>query len=429
MAPGLSARAARLVALPKPSFTSIYYASLDKLYDPVSRPAGIVNLGVAENRLSAPLVKDRLDSANSGVSFDSLAYNPYTGSERLRVAMARVASRHIARCSIDHKRLILTSGAGSSLWILAASLAEPGQGILVPTPYYYAYDRDFGALTDCQVVPFNTNDRGDPLNPEALSTAVHSASSSGIKCRLLVVTNPSNPTGEVVPACKLQATIDWAGRNGIDVIVNELYACSARSSTFQSVLSMYSDPSGVCNLPPHVHFVWGLSKDFAVNGLRVGCLYSGSDLLTEAASKFAYFVQIGGTVQAQLSECLEDDDWVDDFLAESRRRVGQAVAATEAALQSIGAPTRPSDGALFVWADLGEWATAAGGELRLFEHLAALPGGGVLICPGSSFQAPTEGWFRICATAAPGDHLSVGLKRLIAGLASVGSKRCRRGSA
>mmetsp|Transcript_126188 Transcript_126188/g.403326 ORF Transcript_126188/g.403326 Transcript_126188/m.403326 type:complete len:338 (+) Transcript_126188:122-1135(+) len=330
MAHSLSARAARVLALPKPSFTSVYYASLGKLYDPVTRPSGIVNLAVAENRLAAPLIMERLAAAGSGAMPESLAYNPYAGSDRLRAAVARVASRHIARCSVDPANVILTNGAGSALWLLAANLADAGQGILVPTPYYYAYDRDFGALTDCQVVPFDRGD-GGPLDPAALSAALSSAASRGVTCRVLAITNPSNPTGEVVSVDEVRAAIDWAGEHGVDVIVNELYACSARpTSGFRSVLEMYQDGNGSCKLPEHVHFVWGLSKDFAVNGLRCGCIYSGSSALTEAATKFACFFQVGGTVQVQLADVLEDDAWVDSFLQESLRRVTGALDETEA---------------------------------------------------------------------------------------------------
>lgn len=417
MAKTLSSRGARVLAAPKPAFSTVYYENLKKLYDPVARPAGVLNLAVAENKLAAPLIMRRIQEAGSGASAESLAYNPYAGSDRLRSAVARVASKHVARRLLDPDRLILTNGAGSALWLLASVLLDPGQGVLVPVPYYYAYDRDMCALTECRLVPVDAT-HGDPLSPESLSLTARSAAAEGTACRLLLITNPSNPTGEVLSIGRLRAAIEWAATQGIEVIVNELYACSARPGFFDSVLSIYSDRNGRCDLPGHVHFVWGLSKDFAVNGLRCGCIYSGSQEVFQASSKFAYFFQVGGTVQAQLAECLEDDAWVDDFLVESRRLVGEATEATMRTLRRVGAPFAPPAGGLFVWADLRRWAVAAGGELALFEHLAKLPGGGVLLCPGGAFRA-CEGWFRICVTAAPAGHLEAGLARLEAGLRSL----------
>jgi len=393
----------KLVALPKPSFSATYYKSLGHFFEPSVRPDGIVNLAVAENRLAAPLLLQRLQRAGSGAVLESLAYNPYAGNGRMRAAMARVISRHIAIRAVNPNGLVLTSGAGSALWLLVALLADAGQGVLVPTPYYYAYDRDFTALSGCRVVPVIAE---DPLAPKALSSAA-----AGEHCRVLVVTSPNNPTGEVISEQRLHAAIEWAGSSGVDVVVNELYACSAPG--FRSVLQLFAD-----GLPPHVHFVWGLSKDFAANGLRCGCVYSGSDKVTEAMSSFAYFFQVGGTVQQQLAECLEDEQWVDWFLEESRQLLAGAVEATADALRSVGAPFRVPGGALFVWANLGTWASKVGGEEALFEHLLGLPGGGVLLCPGRAFRAP-EGWFRICVTAAPEGHLSVGLDRLAAGLRSL----------
>lgn len=421
MAQVLSSRGSRLLSLPKPAFTAIYYASLGSMYDPVSNPGGIVNLAVAENRLAMPRMRKRLEAAGACATPETLAYNPYAGSDRLRRAMANVVSRKIAHGAVKPANLLLTNGAGSALWLLASMLAEPGEGIMVPTPYYYAYDRDLTSLTECKLVLVDGCGGSDPLDPKALTAAKDAAQAQGTRCRLLVLTNPSNPTGEVVQAERLKKAIDWAGQNSVDVISNELYACSTvPGGSFQSVLSLYKEAGAeaACDLPEHVHFVWGLSKDFAVNGLRVGCVYSHSAQLVEAASKFLYFFQVGGPVQAQLSECLEDEAWVDQFLEESRRQVREAVDATEAALRSVGAPYVPSEGALFVWADLSEWASRAGGELALFKHLSALPGGGVLLCPGESFRA-REGWFRICVSASPEGHLGAGLERLLEGLRTV----------
>lgn len=411
----VSSRAARLIAMPRPAFTAIYYENMGKLYDPASRPAGIVNLGVAENKLATPLVMRRLANAGSGMSPESLAYNPYVGSARLRQAVARVLSRYVARCHIRPEQVLLTNGAGSALWLLSALIAEPGHGIMVPSPFYYAYERDLCALNGSQLVVIDGFEGRDPLSPEALTDAFEKSKADGTVCRLLVITTPSNPTGEVVSGQRLLSAIVWASAHGVDVLVNELYACSALQGSFDSVLGLYDG-----NLPKHVHFVWGLSKDFAVNGLRCACMISGSDEVAAAATTFCYFFQVGGPVQVQLSECLEDEDWVDEFLAQSRVLLQESVDATERVLRRCGATYSSPRGALFVWANLHEWCVRAGGELELFKHLTSLDGGGVLLCPGDSFQA-APGWFRICVTAAPTGHLEVGLARLEDGLRRLAS--------
>lgn len=408
--------------MPKPAFTKAYYANLGKLYEPSVRPTGVVNLAVAENKLAAPLMMQRLQTAGDGISAESLAYNPYVGSERLRRAVARVVSRHIAQsCNVEAEQVLLTNGAGSALWLLSALIANPGQSILVPSPYYYAYDRDLCGLNGSQLVIVEDSEGRDPLSHEALTEAARGAAAAGTPCRLLVITNPSNPTGEVLSAERLLNAIEWAEAHGVDVIVNELYACSVLQGDFISVLRLYSGPSGECRLPKNVHFVWGLSKDFAANGLRCACIYSGSAEVVDAASTFCYFFQVGGPVQVQLSECLEDDDWVDGFLSQSREMVRKSVEVTEGVLQRLEVPYLAPQGALFVWADLQKWIVRAGGELELFKHLSSLDKGGVLLCPGSSFRA-SAGWFRICVTAAPKGHLAVGLDRLERGLSQLASE-------
>jgi len=196
----LSSRGVGLLALPKPEFTTLYYASLNNLYDAASNPTGLVNFAVAANQLARPMLEKQLRAVGSGASPTSLAYNPYSGSDRFRKAIARVISRHIARCSMNPNHLLLSSGAGSSLWLLAAVLADNADGIVVPAPYYYAYDRDLVALTGCRLIVSHGEEGGDPLEPSALTAVVDKAAKEGTRCRVLVVTTPNNPTGEVVPS-------------------------------------------------------------------------------------------------------------------------------------------------------------------------------------------------------------------------------------
>eukprot|EP01062_Namystynia_karyoxenos_P060402 TRINITY_DN51971_c0_g1_i1.p1 TRINITY_DN51971_c0_g1~~TRINITY_DN51971_c0_g1_i1.p1 ORF type:complete len:449 (+),score=136.80 TRINITY_DN51971_c0_g1_i1:85-1347(+) len=413
---GLSPRGARLLAFPRPSFAQAHYDSIGKSYDPASRPAGVVNLSLAENRISAELVAERLTKAGPCASMDSMLYNPYPGCDALRRSLARVVSRHMAMREVDPSRLVVTNGAGSALLLLATMLADAGDAALLPTPYYYAYDRDFGALAGVAVVRVKDGGAEGQLQPAALTAAAERAEAGGTPCRLLVLTSPDNPSGGILSPAELQGAVDWAAARGVHVIVNELYGCTVRDPTFRSVLRVYSG-----GLPPHVHFVWGLSKDFAASGLRCGCLYSDNKAVVDSATKYSYFYQMGGTVQRQLADALGDDAWVDGYLAESRRRIAAAVSDVEHALDAAGIQYAPSKGALFVYISLAPWVEAAGGEVQLFDHLRSQPGGGVLLCPGNSFGG-APGSFRICVTAAPPDHLREGMRRLVAGLRTLPRK-------
>jgi aspartate/methionine/tyrosine aminotransferase len=82
-----------------------------------------------------------------------------------------------------------------------------------------------------------------------------------------LLTNPGNPTGKVIPAPLMKEILAWANQKEMHVVIDEIYAISvfAEESSFKSVYSFDSLPN-----PQKTHIVWGISKDFSLNGLRMG---------------------------------------------------------------------------------------------------------------------------------------------------------------
>jgi 1-aminocyclopropane-1-carboxylate synthase len=73
-----------------------------------------------------------------------------------------------------------------------------------------------------------------------------------------------------------------------------------------------------------VHVVLGASKDFCGSGLRIGVLYSKNTLLNQALGNIGYFASVPGPLQYTLSKLWSDDEWLDGFIAENRRRMLEA---------------------------------------------------------------------------------------------------------
>jgi len=128
----LSTRAKRLVAEPSPLVTAHFEAAADT-YHPVDNPTGYVNLGTAENHLVWDLLEPVVRTPRPLVASD-VNYHHLYGMIALRTAVADFLGRvHGASVSADD--LVMVSGASAALDILAYALCEPGDGILLPTPY------------------------------------------------------------------------------------------------------------------------------------------------------------------------------------------------------------------------------------------------------------------------------------------------------
>ena len=68
----------------------------------------------------------------------------------------------------------------------------------------------------------------------------------------------------------------------------------------------------------------GMSKDFAGGGLRLGCIYIRNKELARAMNSFTQFHWAGGPSQAIATLILENEDWLENFLEQSRTALAAA---------------------------------------------------------------------------------------------------------
>jgi 1-aminocyclopropane-1-carboxylate synthase 1/2/6 len=131
---GLLSSRGREALAPPPEYLQYAFAAWTDSFDPDTNPTGYVDLSVAENRLSLPLVADRLEKAESAPS-TFLTYDQMHGSLRFRTAIAALFSRHdFTRTQVSPNHIAVTAGAGSVVDLMATALCEVGDRVLITTP-------------------------------------------------------------------------------------------------------------------------------------------------------------------------------------------------------------------------------------------------------------------------------------------------------
>jgi DNA-binding transcriptional MocR family regulator len=115
-------------------------------YSPIT-PDGALQLSVAENQMLEDLLVPVLsDLSSSDFKTDCIYYQPTQGREPLRMAMALYLQRLLGLSkNLNASNLVVGAGCNAVLENLCFCLTQPGDAVMIPTPYYAAFEFDLGA--------------------------------------------------------------------------------------------------------------------------------------------------------------------------------------------------------------------------------------------------------------------------------------------
>jgi len=383
---GLSTRGRRLVdAPPMPEYLREHFA---RQGDPAYVP-----LCVAENRLVWDLLEPRLNAVRD-VPHAALCYDAMIGGEGFRRALARFLGRAFLGREVPPEQLAVLAGAGSVLELLFYAIADPGDGVLVPTPSYAGFWLDLETRNELRIVPVHCRAAdGFRLTPALLDAALAGADRP---VKALLFTTPNNPLGTVYAREELEEVLRWSERRGVHLVLDEVYALS--------VFGARPFVSGAALRPalgPTTHLVWAFSKDFGASGLRCGVLVSENAAVLSAVDALAYWACCSGDTQHLLTALVGDDAWVDAYVTAMRSRLGDAYRQVSAALDQEGIAHLPAEAGFFVLCDLRGHLAAPSWEAERALWRRLLERTGANLTPGAACHAAEPGFFRLCFPGVP----------------------------
>jgi aspartate/methionine/tyrosine aminotransferase len=401
----LALRGRRLVDESRlPAYIAANLARSHDRYAPTSNPGGYVALCTAENRLVEDLLRPKLLAAGD-VPERALGYDDMRGSAGFRRQIAAFLARSFVGRPVDPDAVIVLAGAGTVLEAMFHAIADPGDGVLVPTPSYAGFWLDLETRDALSILPVHTSaEDGFRLTTDLLDRALATARRP---VRALLFTSPDNPLGRVYSAAEIDEVAAWCEHHRLHLVVDEIYALSVfGEAPFTSVGSRRRE------LGDRIHVVWGFSKDFGMSGLRCGVLVSESVDVAAAVSAQAYWGAVSGATQHLLGEMLADAEWVDAYVAGMRNRLRDAHEAVCSALDGHRIPHLRSSAGHFLVCDLRgyldepTWAA----EDRLWRRL--LDEANLNLTPGSACRIAEPGFFRLCFAAESPPAVLEGVRRL-----------------
>ncbi|WP_166786928.1 MULTISPECIES: pyridoxal phosphate-dependent aminotransferase [Cryobacterium] len=199
-------------------------------------------------------------------------YTPAAGLPDLRDAIAAKTLRD-SGLAISPSQVVVTNGGKQAVYQAFATLLDPGDEVLVPTPYWTTYPESIRLAGGVQVDVFAGSDQNYLVTVEQLEAA------RTPRTKVLLFVSPSNPTGAVYSPEQTKAIGEWAEEHGLWIISDEIY----QNLTYDGVRAT-SIVEAVPALADRTILVNGVAKTYAMTGWRLGWMVGPQDAMKAAAN-------------------------------------------------------------------------------------------------------------------------------------------------
>ena len=231
----------------------------------------VYHLNIGQPDIKSP--KQAMDAVASH-TLDVLAYTRSEGSEAYRMKIAAYYQRK--NIPVTHNELIVTSGGSEALLFAMGSIADTGDEIIIPEPFYANYN-GFATASGVKIVPVISKIEDNFALPdisefEKLITP---------KTKAILICNPGNPTGYLYSKQEIQTLAAIVKKHDLFLVADEVY----REFTYDDVehYSILEEPG----MDQYAIIIDSVSKRYSMCGARIGCLVSKNKAVLTTALKFA----------------------------------------------------------------------------------------------------------------------------------------------
>ena len=328
-----------------------------------------INLGLGEPDLAPPI--EAIEGMNAAATAGLNKYGPTAGIPELRKAVAERFSKY---GDITGNNIIITPSGSSALLEITQSMIDPGDNVLIPSPGFVIYGPHAqlagGTFTEYKLTEGDfqpdTDDIQSKIRPET---------------KMLVVTNPSNPTGGVLSEETYRALSNIAADTGVTILSDEVYDSFIYEGKHHSFMNQL-DRAVVVN---------GFSKMMAVTGWRMGFACANEEIM-QALIKMQYHVCASPNMPAQYG-ILNALPHLDPYLENARKVFKARRDLISKRINEIpGMSIIPPRGAFYAFPSYDM-------DMKSADLAAELVKAGLICTPGSAFGSFGEGHLRFSYAA------------------------------
>lgn len=228
-----------------------------------AKGVNVISLSVGEPDFNTP---DHVkEAAKKALDENYTRYSPVPGYPDLRQAIVNKLKTE-NNLDYDISQIVVSTGAKQSLSNVILTLINPGDEVIIPTPYWVSYS-EMVTLAEGKSVFINTSIESDfKITPEQLEAAITP------KSKLFMFSSPNNPTGTVYSKDELAALAKVFEKHpNIYILSDEIYEHINFVDKHESIAQFPS-------IKDRVIIVNGFSKAFAMTGWRLGYIAANKEI-------------------------------------------------------------------------------------------------------------------------------------------------------
>ena len=228
-----------------------------------AKGVNVISLSVGEPDFNTP--EHVKEAAKKALDDNFTRYSPVPGYPELRQAIVKKLKEE-NNLDYDVSQIVVSTGAKQSLSNVILTLINPGDEVIIPTPYWVSYS-EMVTLAEGKSIFINTSIESDfKITPEQLEAAITP------KSKLFMFSSPNNPTGTVYSRDELASLAKVFEKHpNIFILSDEIYEHINFVDKHESIAQFPS-------IKDRVIIVNGFSKAFAMTGWRLGYIAASKEI-------------------------------------------------------------------------------------------------------------------------------------------------------
>ncbi|QOJ30488.1 MAG: pyridoxal phosphate-dependent aminotransferase [Ignavibacteriales bacterium] len=216
----------------------------------------VIDLSLGEPDFPTP--QNVKDAAVRGLAEGHTRYTLNPGTMELRKAISTKLKNENG-LDYDPSEIIVSSGCKQSIFNAVMATVNEGDEVIIPAPYWVSYPDMVSLSGGVCVFPQTKEENGFRITAEELEAVITP------KTRMLILCNPSNPTGGSFDEKWLKSIADVVKKHNFYVLSDEIY----EKLVFDD-FKFVSFPAVAPDLKSQIILVNGVSKSYAMTGWRIG---------------------------------------------------------------------------------------------------------------------------------------------------------------